>query len=162
MDFYRRIDFYISLAALFLVIVLVIYVFYNNYVLVQELNDISGNFQNHVRLTEPITSTLTDPKGFVSALSKALNDLHEFSEDLNQNTTYNFDQLSKQLESNNMPKLDVTEVIEPWNESRRRVRSKKKRKSDKWDNDSSDGNNDHKQYINDQVIRSRRNRANNL
>ena len=159
MEFYRRIDFYISIAALFLVVVVIVYMFYNNYILVQEVNEISTKFQNHVRLTEPITSTLTDPKGFVHALSKALNDLHEFSEDLNVSTFENFTQVSKQMEGNNMAKIDISEIVEPWNENRRRGRKKKNRQT-RWDNESSDNDGDeHKNYINDQV-RNRRNRTN--
>ncbi len=160
MEFYRRIDFYISVAALFLVVVLIIYIFYQNYIFVQEVNELSSKFQNHVRLTEPITSTFQDPKGFVQALSAALNEIQEFNEDLNRTTYDNFGKISKQLEGANVPVVDFEEIVEPWLENRRRTKKKKTRPSSRWENDDDvDEGDDHKSYINDQVRGSRRNRG---
>jgi hypothetical protein len=170
MEFYRRVDFYISVAALFLVIVLVIYQFYQNYVFIQEFNDLSSKFQNHVRQTEAITTTFTNPRGFIEQLSGQLTDLYVFSEDLNNTVRDNFDLFNNYLETNNTPKLTFLEAVEPWHDNRNRRRSRTNNNNKKqaapasrsrWgDNDGSgDEPEDSQSYINDQVSRGRRTRG---
>lgn len=159
MEFYRRVDFYISVAAFFLVIVLAVYVFYQDYNYAQAHNELSSKFQNYVRLTEPITSTFTEPKGFVQALGETINDVRTTIEDINQSTQDTFTQLNKNLEGGNIPPVALEEIIEPWNENlRRRGRAKRKTRSNRWD-DHSEEEEDHKSYVNDAINRRRGLRA---
>jgi hypothetical protein len=156
MEFYRRVDFYVSVAAFFLVIVLAVYVFYQDYNYAQAHNELSSKFQNYVRLTEPITSTFTEPKEFVQALGGTLNDVRTIIEDINQSTYENFSKLNKNLEGGNVPPIDVEEIVETWNDNiRRRGRVKRKsRPSNRWDEHSEDED-AHKSYVNDAINRRR-------